>query len=502
MSNTIYFMGLAGFSAIIYLSITLIMKMERIKQAQQTVRKLEGVLNELDEQAKLIVRTDMELNRTQEDLDKKIRDLYALHRLSQTISTTLEESQIFRRIREGHPEELGFEKILIFFWNYKEKKFYASMAMGYNQEETDSLIFNLNLDKDFYISLLKNERTMSSLALKEDSTSREKINNMFKVISFILSPVLPKEGNHGFLFTGTDSPEKALTEGDEESITILANQIGQGLENARLFETAWNAQQEAEARADEKTRESTEALEQVEKVSHRKNEFISAVAHELRTPLTSIKGYAAILATGKLGEIPQAVKERLEKVNHHADELVNLINDLLDISRLESGKTVIHFEPASLKSIADKIVDMLSVQAKDKGIEIVTNLPQDYTINVDRMQIERVFINLIGNALKFTPEQGKITLSAYPKKDFIQIDIVDTGIGIPPEAQESIFEEFYRVDNEINQETKGTGLGLSLVKNIVEAHGGTIWVKSKPREGSVFSFLLPANETSTPDKEA
>jgi len=501
MSNTIYFLGLAGFSAIIYLSITLITKMERVKLLQQNVRKLEDVLNELDEQAKLIVRTDMELNRTQEDLDKKIRDLYALHRLSQTISTTLEESQIFKRIRESHPEELGFEKILLIFWDYKEKKFHASMTMGYTQEDTDSLLFNLNLDKEFYASLLKSERTISSLSLQEDSTSREKVNNMFEVISFVISPVLPKEGNHGLLFMGTDSPEKALTEGDEESITILANQIGQGLENARLFETAWNAQQEAEARADEKTRESTIALEQVEKVSRRKSEFISAVAHELRTPLTSIKGYAAILATGKLGEIPQAVKERLEKVNLHADELVNLINDLLDISRLESGKTIIHFEPASLKNITDKVADMLSVQAKEKGIEIVVNLQQDHSVNVDRLQTERVFINLISNALKFTPAQGKITISAHPKKDFVQIDIADTGIGIPPEAQEAIFEEFYRVDNSINQDTKGTGLGLSLVKNIVEAHGGTIWVKSKPQEGSCFSFLLPAVETPTPDKE-
>ncbi len=501
MTNYIYFLGLAGFCAIIYCSITLIMKMEKIKQLQESMRRLEGVLNELDEQAKLIVRTDMELNRTQEDLDKKIRDLYALHRLSQTISTTLEESQIFKRIREGHPEELGFEKIVIFFWNYKDKKFYASMTMGFTQEEVDSLLFNLNLDKEFYIALQKKEKTFSSLSLKEDSTSREKINNMFHVISFVLSPILPKEGNHGFLFTGTDSPEKALTEGDEESITILANQIGQGLENARLFETAWNAQQEAEARADEKTRESTEALEQVNKVNRRKNEYISAVAHELRTPLTSIKGYAAILSTGKLGDIPGPVKERLEKINHHADELVNLINDLLDISRLESGKTVMHMEPLSLKNIADKVVDMLSVQAKERGVEIVVNLPQDYDVSVDRMQIERVFTNLIGNALKFTPEHGKITLSAYHKRDFIQVDIADTGIGIPPEAQESIFDEFYRVDNDINQRTKGTGLGLSLVKNIVEAHGGTIWVKSRSQEGSTFSFLLPSTETNSPEQE-
>ena len=502
MSNLFYFMALAGFSAIIYLSITLLTKMEKAKQLQSTVQRLQGALNEMDEQAKLIVRTDMELNRTQEELDKKIADLYALHRLSHAISTTLEESQIFKRIREAHPDELGFEKILALILDHKSRNFGLSLTMGYSEEELESLIFNLNLDKEFYLSLIKTERTISPLSLKEDTVRKEKINNLFQAVSFIISPILPKEGNRGLLFMGTDSTDKAITEGDEESIIILANQIAQGLENARLFESAWREQQESEAKAEERTRELTLALDQIRKVGKRKNEFISAVAHELRTPLTSIKGYAAILATGKLGEIPDAVKERLEKINHHADELVNLINDLLDVSRLESGKTVIHFEPATVKSVADKAVDMLSVQLKERELQLINGIPPDLIVNIDKSQIERVFINLISNAMKFTPQQGKISLNAEPERDFIRVDVADNGIGIPADAQESIFEEFYRVDNPINQETKGTGLGLSLAKNIIEAHNGRIWVKSKPQEGSIFSFLLPTPETIIPDKEA
>jgi two-component system phosphate regulon sensor histidine kinase PhoR len=283
----------------------------------------------------------------------------------------------------------------------------------------------------------------------------------------------------------------AITEGDEELITILSNQIGQALENARLFEKTWHAHQELEKRVEERTRELTFALEEVKKISKRKTDFISSVSHELRTPLTSIKGYAAILMEEKLGHLPAAAKERLEKINRHSDELVHMINDLLDISRLESDRMIIKIDTYNLKEMVENVIELLSVQIKDKELTLSINIPSDTQVNVDKSQVERVFINLIGNAIKFTPKHGKITLTTKPAKDFIQVNISDTGIGIPKDAQELIFEEFYRIDNPINQQLKGTGLGLSLAKNIIEAHRGVIWVESEVGHGSTFSFLLP-----------
>jgi len=467
--------------------------MEGVKQLSNEIYKLKRALDEMDEQAKLIVSTDMELNKTQEELDKKVTGLYALQRLSRAISTTLEEKQIFKMIEAPYLEDLGFEKACGFLWNGREKKFSSYLSIGYYEEEYRQINSFLNENKEEYLDIIKREKTLSTISLAEGILDEEKIDKMFKVNSFIISPILPQEGDRGFLFVGTENAEVAITEGDEELINILTNQIGQSIENARLFEKTWSAHQELEKKVEERTRELTNVVNEVKKISKRKTDFISAVSHELRTPLTSIKGYAAILLTEKLGILPAEVRVRLEKINRHSDELTHLVNDLLDISRIESGKVTMRMEAKNLKNIVMNVSDLLSVQLKERQIEFVSNIPEDACdIMADATQINRVFINLIGNALKFTPAHGKISVGSWSLNDKqIQVDVSDTGCGIPKEAQEAIFEEFYRVDNAINQNVKGTGLGLSLVKHIVDAHGGKIWVKSDGREGTTFSFVLP-----------
>ncbi len=475
---------------VVALALALFIKMNRLRQLQSSLGQLKKTLQEIDEQAKLIVRTDIELNKTQAELDKKITSLYALQRLSRAISTTLDESQIFTRIQDSHLEEIGFEKGLSFLWKDNEKKFNLVLNIGYSQKETNSIISNL--DEDFYLKLIRTGKGISSISLQEAKLNSQVINKFFGVRSFVIAPILPKEGDKGFFFVGTESQETQLTEGDEELVTILANQVGQALENARLFEQTWQAQQELEKKVEQRTLELSKALEEIKLVSKRKSDFVSAVSHELRTPLTSIKGYASILLSEKLGGLPANVKERLAKVNRHSDELVHLVNGLLDISRIESGKIAMKSEPNNLKEIIATVVDLMAVQSKEKEIRLITNIHKDTkSILADRQQLERVFINLIGNAIKFTPKKGEITITTSPKDDMVQIDVADTGIGIPQEAQAAIFDEFYRVDNPINEKVKGTGLGLSLIKHVVEAHQGQIWVKSKLGRGSTFSFTVP-----------
>jgi len=479
--------------AVMYMVLTLLFKRDRIKQLQVVTDTLKRSLEEMDEQAKLIVRTDIELNKTQEELDKKMSGLYALQKLSRAISTTLEENQMFKMISANHLEELGFEKALGFLWIDAQRRFLLQLSVGYTAEEIETIVSSVNSDKDIYLNLIKKEKTLSTASSLSEAGSNDKIAAVFKINSFVISPILPKEGNKGFLFVGTENLEAVLTEGDEELITILSNEIGQALENARLFEKTWRAQQELEKKVEERTHELTLALEEVKKISKRKTDFISSVSHELRTPLTSVKGYAAILIEEKLGAVPAAVKERLQKINNHSNELVNMVNDLLDIARIESGKATMTMAELDLKNIIATVADLIMIQCKNKNIDLVQDvsdgLPQ---VIADRSQIERVFINLLGNAVKFTPQNGKITISAHKKNDTVQVDIQDTGIGMPPEALNLIFDEFYRVDNSVNQQVKGTGLGLSLVKNIVEAHKGKIWVESKVGKGSTFSFILQA----------
>lgn len=489
-STNIIVMG--SVATVFYLIVLLFYKMEKLKQLQGSVNTLKRSLDEMDEQAKLVVRTDLELNKAQEELDKKVTGLYALQRLSRAMSTTLEEKQIFKMIDLNQLEDLGFEKACAFLWSDETHSFLASINIDYSPAVIEVITTLVNSDKNFYLQLISDKKTISSAGLGNDPELKTKIEHIFEVDSFVIASVLPKEGAKGVILVGTKNPDMLITEGDEELISILANQIGQALDNARLFEKTWRAQQSLEKKVEERTHELTLALEAVKKASRRKTDFVSSVSHELRTPLTSIKGYASILLTGKLGNLPREAVERIEKMNRHSDELAQLVNELLDISRIESGKVSMKPEVQNLKAIAEKVLDLLSVQLTEKQIEARLGIPKETeNIMADRNQIERVFINILGNAIKFTPAKGIITINSRKTDHFIQIDIADSGCGIPEQAQESIFEEFYRVDNPINQEAKGTGLGLALVKYIVEAHKGKIWVKSKEGAGTTISFTLP-----------
>jgi len=157
------------------------------------------------------------------------------------------------------------------------------------------------------------EKAISSISPATDQKLKQTISSIFQVTSFVIAPYLPKEGTKGLLLAGSKNGQTVINEGDEELIELLANQIGQALENARLFEKTWQAHQELENRVEQRTKELSQALEEIKRINERKNDFVSNVSHELRTPLTSIKGYATILLSGKLGAIPEEAYKRLEK---------------------------------------------------------------------------------------------------------------------------------------------------------------------------------------------
>ena len=484
--------GMFGLLGLIALVIILVFKLEKIKNLTNELKKLRRAFDELDGQAKLIVQTDLELHRAQEELDKKVAGLVTLQKLTRLISTTLDEEEIFRKIDERHMTELGFDKAIAFT---KDEHGTPSikMVVGYTVQEAGQIagqIMNLPLITD---NLFHKGNIISSLETDKTAKDIPLLNKILGVSSFICAPIMQKNGPIGVLLFGCESTYTPLTEGDKDIVYVLASQIGQALENAKLFEETWRSQQELEIKIQQRTKELSAALEEIKIISKRKSDFISAVSHELRTPLTSIKGYASIVAAGKLGELPAAAKERVEKINIHSDNLTQLINNLLDISRIESGRQELKLEALSLKTLTDTIGDMLAPPMKDRNIEWAAEVPVDLPpVKADKNQIERVFINLIGNAIKFTPAGGRITVKARTlEHDMVQVSVIDTGIGIPEKDLEKIFEEFYRVDNDVNQKVKGTGLGLSLVKYIVEAHKGKLMVGSSLNKGSTFSFTLP-----------
>ncbi|MBL7131500.1 MAG: GAF domain-containing protein [Candidatus Omnitrophica bacterium] len=497
IETILYIIGPSIVIAAVILYVLLAIKSDQIKKLQKSLKNLQKTYNDLDNQAKIIIKTDLELHKTQSELDKKITGLYTLQKISRILSTTLDENEIFEKISEEYLTELEFDKAISFLidptqFTSLENNLDVKLKIGYNEKEIKE-IFTSEFAEDIFGPVIKKAAIISSLDPKTDPKKLNSIIKICKINSFICAPISIKEGIIGVLFVGSESSYSPITLGDKEIVSILATQIGQSLENARLFEETWRSQQELEIKVKQRTKELSEALEEIKIITKRKSDFVSAVSHELRTPLTSIKGYAALLSAGKLGEISTPVKERLEKINKHSDGLSQLINNILDISRIESGRVEMKIEDINLKDLLDSLADLFTPQFKEKQIDFRQELPENLnTMPADKNQLQRVFINLIGNALKFTPAKGKITVRIKKINEFIQIDVEDTGKGIAEKNLNKIFEEFYREDNEVNQNVKGTGLGLSLVKYIVEAHKGKIWVNSKLNQGTTFSFTFPA----------
>ncbi len=231
-------------------------------------------------------------------------------------------------------------------------------------------------------------------------------------------------------------------------------------------------------------------------IDRMKDDFISLVSHELRTPLAAIKGATDNLLDGIAGRLNTTQNECLMITQRNIDRLGRLISDLLDVSRIEAGKIQLNKEKTNMNNLINDTLKLFQQPAKDKNIKLEVSLPPEPPqLNVDPDKITQVITNLIGNAMKFTPSGGSITLAAYIFESSLQVDVVDTGIGIPQKDLDRVFDKFYQVSGLDNKmKAKGTGLGLPICKGIVEKHGGKIWAESEPGQGSKFSFVLPLNQ--------
>jgi signal transduction histidine kinase/DNA-binding response OmpR family regulator len=286
-------------------------------------------------------------------------------------------------------------------------------------------------------------------------------------------------------------------------VDILSNdEVGQ---LGRAFNDMSTKLQSTYATLEQRIAEKTAHLQQVvsalERANKMKSEFLANMSHELRTPLNAIIGFAEVLRDKIAGDLNEEQMDFVNDIHSSGCHLLQMINDILDLSKIEAGKMELQYEVFLVSEAIEDVYTILKGLASKKHLELKTVILTDVkNIEADRVKFKQILYNLLSNAIKFTPENGKITLEAAVVDDMLQVSVSDTGIGMKPEDQEKVFKEFWQADSSFARKYEGTGLGLALTKRIVEMHGGKIWFESEYGKGSIFYFALPLKASFKPIK--
>jgi signal transduction histidine kinase len=288
----------------------------------------------------------------------------------------------------------------------------------------------------------------------------------------MIAPLLRGEDIVGMLVVRRRTPGE-FPKNTVDIIKTFAAQSALAIQNARLFHEI-----------EDKGRQLAEA-------SQHKSQFLANMSHELRTPLNAILGYTELMADGAYGEPSEKMLGILKRLEANGKHLLGLINDVLDLSKIEAGQLVLELSDYSIQDIAQTVRSTLEPLAADKKlafkVEVPTELPPGHG---DGRRLTQVLINLVGNAIKFT-DAGEVAIKAETNNGSFHVSVRDTGPGISAADQAKLFQEFQQADNAITKKKGGTGLGLAISKRIIEMHGGKIWVESQPGQGSTFGFSLP-----------
>jgi signal transduction histidine kinase len=292
------------------------------------------------------------------------------------------------------------------------------------------------------------------------------------VHSALLVPIL-RQGQAIGVISLMHQDVGAFTDAHVELLKTFATQSALAIQNARLF------------------REIADKSRQLEVASQHKSEFLANMSHELRTPLNAIIGFSEVLTDRMFGELNEKQEEYLKDIYASGTHLLSLINDILDLSKIEAGRMELELTDFDLPTAIENALMLVRERAGRRSIALRTNIDNRLgQIQADERKVRQVVLNLLSNAIKFTPEGGRIEVGAVSRDGFVEISVSDTGVGIAPEDQEAVFEEFRQVGTAAKK-VEGTGLGLTLCRKFVELHGGKIWVKSQLGQGSTFTFTIP-----------
>jgi len=292
----------------------------------------------------------------------------------------------------------------------------------------------------------------------------------------LVAPLLWQDRTAGLLVVRRKEPG-AFPQATVDLIKTFAAQSVQAIQNARLFSALH------------------EKSLQLEIESRHKSQFLANMSHELRTPLNAILGYTELVLDRIYGDIPDRMRGVMERVQVNGRHLLGLINDVLDLAKIEAGQFTLEMAEYSMKRVVRGVLDGLEPLAGEKRITLQAEIPRGLPPGWgDERRIAQVLVNLVGNAIKFT-DAGEVSIRASTSDESLLVAVRDTGSGISEADQDRIFDEFQQADSSSSRRKGGTGLGLSIAKRIIEMHGGCIWVESVQGEGSTFSFTLPTSKT-------
>ena len=434
------------------------------------------------------------LSTNNSELAKSLYQLDVLYNTSMQLAGSLDKQKLINIMLDGLEKSLSFS---------------LSYILVFNDEHNIDLIINslYNISPRLEHSL-KLRAILSYRALFDKKRIPYNLNvNDIKVIKNIKHPIEEYDLNilkFDNLFAPINVGEKFFglievfrdsdfTQEDTTCFQTLSRQVSLPLENASLYEEIKNTNTK---------------LERLERL---KSEFISIVSHELRTPLTAIKNSLEICLSGKAGDVSSIMDNFLNMAQRNVTRLSGIINDLLDLSKVEAGKMDFKFEKANINTPVEFMKNTFDSVAKDKNIDLILEKDENLSLTYfDNQRIEQVMSNLISNAIKFTNENGEIVVktenineSDIDKslifgvenpvfyKHYVKISVKDSGIGIAHEDLKKVFDQFQQIENPLNRKNGGTGLGLPIAKQLIEAHRGFIWVESELNRGTTFSFVIP-----------
>jgi hypothetical protein len=419
------------------------------------------------------------LRRSRQESETRANELSRLYDISTGINAAMSLETLLKIVAKEATLLLERPWASIVLFNQKQEITH-SVFVGLNQNR------EMKLDKRMRRGGLNEWIWTHNAPISVEDTTRDKrancsdFVNHFGIRSMVGFPLSAGSQVMGVIYTGDFVP-KAVSDTHLRLLTVLSQQLSVAIEKSRLYDSL-----------ERKIRDLERALDASQKTNALKSDFVNHVSHELRTPLTSIKAYVeALVNNAGDPHFPQRA-EFLEIVNKETNRLIRIVNDILDVTKIEFGQRAITRTPLELRSVLDDAVSVVSPALKERGMRVAVDVPAELPrVEGDADLIKQVFINLLSNAIKYSSRGTAVTVTAREEAVNVVVSVADQGVGIPKDEVGSVFDKYFRARSHKDSKLEGLGLGLAIVKNIIEQHGGAIRVQSEEGKGSTFHFTLP-----------